>query len=136
MNLKTNGLPKWVRFRAAAYLRGKGLSMGVPSLIDGPLFPILAHEGTAFNINMGMATQSHVIGDDLSIFANNSFDNVVTVSSNPKIAELLNKLKPTGHLIVLGEYKPRGVWQTKEDIYIDGVHVQIYRRLAGNSDII
>ena len=136
MNSKTKTLPKWVRFRAAAYLRGKGLSMGVPSLIDGSLFPILAHEGTAFNINMGDATQSHVVGHDLTIFNNNSFDNVVTVANNPDITELINKLKYSGHLIVLGEYRPRGAWQTKEDIYIDGVHVQVYKRLLGKSDII
>jgi ADP-heptose:LPS heptosyltransferase len=134
MNSKTNTLPKWVRFRAAAYLRGKGLSMGVPSLIDGPLFPILAHEGTAFNISMGEAAQSHVVGTDLSIFNNNSFDNVVTKSSNSNINDLITKLKYNGHLIVFGEYRPKGSWQTKEDIYIDGVHLQIYKKLHGKSD--
>lgn len=136
MNSKTNTLPKWVRFRAAAYLRGKGLSMGVPSLIDGPLFPSLAHEGTAFNISMSATTQSHVMGNDLSIFTNNSFDNIVTKADNPKIVELITKLKPLGHLIVLGEYRPKGSWQLKEDIYIDGVMIQIYKKIYGKSDVI
>jgi len=136
MNLKTNTLPKWVRFRAAAYLRGKGLSMGVPSLIDGPLFPILAHEGTAFNINMSEATQSHVVGNDLSIFTNNSFDNVVTKADNPSILDLITKLKIGGHLITIGEYRPKGSWQTKENIYIDGTMLQVYKKLYGKSDIV
>lgn len=137
MNLQNSGLPKWVRFRAAAYLRGKGLSMGVPSLIDGPLFPILAHDGTAFNINMGEATQSHVLGNDLSIFTLQSFDNVVTVANNPKLHELTIKLKYGGHLIVIGgEIKPCGTWQMKESVYVDGLMLQVLKKLHGKADVV
>lgn len=130
-------LPKWVRYRAAAYLKGKGLSLGVPSLIDGPIFPILAHEGSTFELNVGPEPQRHVVGDDLSIFVDNGFDHVVGLNQHPKLDELLKKLKVGGHLTLLGDsviQNPRGSWQLKEQDVVDNLYIAIYKKLAGNDN--
>ena len=136
----TNGLPKWVRYRAAAYLRGKGLSLGVPSLIDGPLFPILAHEGTAFELKVDPAPHSHVVGDDLSIFADGKFNHVVTTPSHPKLNEVAAKLMVGGHLILISpedkDLQVKGPWRIKEMVEQDGLHVVVLKRLAGSTNIL
>ncbi len=141
MILKTNELPKWVRYRAAGYLRGKGLSLGVPSLIDKQsLFPILAHEGSAFELSVGAPySPSMVTGDDLSIFTKESFDHVVTYSNHPKTNELITKLKVGGHFISIGDNTivvPSGVWQIKPGHVIDNISVSIFKKLSGKDDIV
>lgn len=135
----TNKLPKWVRYRAAAYLRGKGLSMGVPSLIDGPLFPILAHEGQTYEISMGPEPQRHIVGEDLSVFNNDSFDHIVGQNNHNKLPELINKLKLGGHMIIVGDSviaPPLGMWQIKEQEAIDNVYISVYKKLVGRGNVI
>lgn len=127
-------LPKWVRYRAASYLRGRGLSLGVPSLIDGPLFPILAHEGTTYDIRVGTEPTTTVVNNDLGAFTDNYFDHIVVTAKHNNQSELEQKLRLGGHLVIIGHGHPTaGTWQAKEDVTEGDITVKIYKKVAGQS---
>lgn len=134
-------LPKWLRYAAAAYMKGKGISLGIPNLIDGPLFPQLAHEGTAFELSVGSATLSHVTGESLEIFAPNVFDHIVVGVGHPKLSQAIDKLMLGGHLIQIGPAQlqfdvPYGTWVQKIDTHEGEWRIRILKRVGTNETVI
>lgn len=97
------------------------------------MFPILAHDGTAYNINIDAKPTTTVVNNDLSVFANGVFDYAVVVADHPKQAELERKLTPTGHLVIIGEGRPVvGGWIHKDSTTHDDLTVNIYKRTTGD----
>lgn len=117
----------WVRFRAAAYLSGRGVSFGCG---NDPIVPHQALDGDKYSLNADIFKypQVDICGLDFSILAKDSLDHVfIGPRDNPPIKELVSKLKIGGHLILyvihadqeaIRKHLPDlGQWQEK-DTYI------------------
>jgi ADP-heptose:LPS heptosyltransferase len=106
MNTPTKINSKWVRFRSAVYLRGKGLSFGA-----GPdhIFPDLAMDGDKFSIAIDSVRYANLdaISRNADFIAAQSLDHVfigprlVDIPDPAKLVKALSdKLKIGGHLII------------------------------------
>ncbi len=115
---------RWVRFRAGAYLRGRGLSWGTS---QDPIFPMQALDVDKFSLNIDIVkTQfTDVFGQNLDIFAKDSMDHIfVGAREKAPFQALVSKLKLGGHLVVHAvnadpelirkAIEPLGIWKEKD----------------------
>lgn len=95
---------KWVLYRSAAYLRGRGMTFG------SPLLPAAAINPDVYSVSISLLKSAGIsgVGEDFSIFADNSLDHVlvtpmIAACHNPaaSLKEMCRKLKVGGHLITL-----------------------------------
>src|SRR5579863_8823903 len=93
----------WARFRAVAYLRGRGLSFGVG---PDPICPDLAKDMGKYSLNVDFQRVQNVdiVDGDFGVIARSSLDHVfignrLTQFTNPDqlIKNLVEKLKEGGH---------------------------------------
>lgn len=148
---------KWALFRAAAYLRGRGVTFG------SPLVPHEAVNSKIYSVVVGLVRAPGVAGLDekFDIFAHQSLDHVLVTpmfaaahDHKELLRELTSKLKIGGHLVLLTDTEPRspempylppdtlegwlgemGRWQRKVR-HIEGkFSLQIYKRLEGKKGI-
>ena len=134
----------WARFRAVAYLRGRGLSLGVGS---DPICPDMAKDMGKYSLNVDFQRLNGVdiVDQDFSIIAKSSLDHVfignrINQFTNPDvlIKTLVEKLKEGGHLVVYlveGELhekiadflKACGYWQEKAVYHRDTQMLGIWK---------
>lgn len=118
---------RWIRFRAAAYLGGRGLSFGCG---NDPLVPQQALDAGKYSVNIDVFKYPHtdVCDTNLDMFRKDSMDHIfVGARENPPLNQMVEKLRPGGHLILHSvEGDPEairksigalGQWQEK-DTYI------------------
>lgn len=131
---------RWIRYRSAAYLGGRGLSWGTA---HDPIVPIQAIDGDKYSINVDVikSNQTDICGTNLDIIANASMDHVfIGTRENPPINELIRKLKIGGHLVIHGvETTPetiralvgtQGQWQEKDTYIRDNQFLGIWKLLG------
>jgi ADP-heptose:LPS heptosyltransferase len=103
--IPNSNTPHWIRFRAVAYLRDRGLSFGVGT----DLFPRQALAPGKFSLNMDLLPNPAVAVCDgrVDLFQDDAFDHVVVgpalgVCPDPagQMKQLVSKLKLRGHLVV------------------------------------
>jgi len=120
---------RWIRFRAAAYLGGRGLSFGCG---NDPIVPQQALDPEKYSINIDTMKHQHtdVLSVKLDFIRKESMDHVfIGARENPPIKDLIEKLRVGGHVIIHAvEGDPDlcrqalaqlGQWQEK-DTYIRG----------------
>lgn len=131
MNPTTNKIvdSRWIRFRAAAYLGGRGLSFGCG---NDPIVPQQALDPEKYSINLDVMKHAHtnVCSLNYDFIKKESMDHVfIGARENPPVKDLVEKLRPGGHVIVHAvESDPEqfrtllgqlGQWQEK-DTYVRG----------------
>lgn len=103
-------VPHWVRFRAVAYLRDRGLSFGLGT----DLFPKKAIAPGKFSLNMDLLPNPNIAVCDgrMDLFQDNSFDHVAVgpalgLCPDPagQLKLLVSKLKMRGHLVIYMPHK-------------------------------
>lgn len=133
---------RWIRFRAAAYLGGRGLSFGCG---NDPIVPqqALDPEKYSLNIDVFKYPQTDACTTNLDFIKRESMDHVfIGARQNPPIAALIDKLRVGGHVVihavdgdpakcreVLGSL---GQWQEK-DTYVRGDQFLGIWKLVGRS---
>lgn len=140
---------RWVRYRAAAYLRGRGFSFGV-----NDIFPSQAQALGKYCVNCDdtKAPSVAVCDGGFAVLTPASFDYAFLgpkIHAHPRAAELVEeaakRIKPEGHLLIHlrnPETDPRqwlerwGRWQTKMDMVRDGMRMGVYKRLTGRKEIL
>lgn len=91
---------RWIRFRAAAYLGGKGISYGCG---NDPIVPQLALDAGKYSINIDQFKYPHtdVCDNDISFIKSDSMDHVfVGAREGAPTKDLISKLKVGGHLVL------------------------------------
>lgn len=103
--IPNSNVPHWVRFRAVAYLRDRGLSFGLGT----DLFPRKATAQGKYSLNVDILPSPNVAVCDgkVDVFVDDSFDHVavgpalgMTPDPARQLKELVSKLKLRGHLVV------------------------------------
>ena len=149
-------VPHWVRFRAIAYLRDRGLSFGVGT----DLFPRKAVAPGKFSLCMDIMPNPNIAVCDgrVDVFQDNSFDHVAVGPSlglcpDPagQLKSLVSKLKMRGHLVIyMPEKNPNpqarfhfasqtlldlvgstGAWKTKVNMIRDGEMLLVLKKIPG-----
>jgi len=121
---------KWVRYRSAAYLGGRGASWGCA---NDPIVPKQAidHGKYSLNVDVLKAQETNLCDTNLDIIANNSLDHIfVGARENPPLKSMVSKLKLGGHCVIhavpgdpaiIRDYlKDMGKWQEKDTYVRDG----------------
>lgn len=131
---------RWIRFRAAAYMGGRGLSYGCG---NDPLVPQQALDAGKYSLNVDILKYpgTDVCDKDLTIFRKESMDHIfVGARENPPIGEMVEKLRIGGHLVlhaVSGDpAKVRelvgslGEWQEKDTYVRENQFLGIWKLLG------
>lgn len=149
---------RWALFRAAAYLRGRGVTFG------SPLVPQEAISSKIYSICIGLVKAGGVAGldEELDIFAYQSLDHVLVTpmisaahDHQKMLKDLASKVKLGGHFVMLTDIKPRspevadvppdtlenwlgeaGRWQCKLRHEEGTFSLRIYKRLEGRKGVI
>lgn len=124
---------QWVKYRAVAYFRGKGVSWGAGP--DSPV-PRESKAPGVFCINAG--PQKHplidICSDNLDFIKNESLDYLFIGMNHQRqrIDDLIAKVKPYGHLIVHTKSEetivPKGGWLLKDTYERNEQKLTIYKR--------
>ena len=130
---------KWVRFRSACYLNGRGISWGTA---NDPIVPKQAidHGKYSLNVDVLKAQETNLCDTNLDIIANNSLDHIfVGARENPPLKSMVSKLKLGGHCVIhavpgdptiIRDYlKDMGKWQEKDTYVRDGQFLGIWKLL-------
>lgn len=131
---------QWVRWRAAAYLGGKGLSWGCG---NDPIVPQQAIDGGKYslNIDVAKAAGTDICDTDISILTKDSMDHVfVGPREGAPVKDLISKLKIGGHLVYYGvDLDPEilrkslaelGYWQEKDTYIRENQFLGIWKLLG------
>lgn len=134
----------WVRYRAIAYLKGRGLSFGAG---PDPIVPKHSLDQGKYSLNFDVVRGPGVdaVDQDLSVIAARSLDHIfigprVDEVGPPEelLASLVSKLREGGHLVV-HRLRPKpldvaklGLWQAKDSYLREGQSLAIYK-LVGAS---
>jgi ADP-heptose:LPS heptosyltransferase len=154
--IPNSSVPHWVRFRAVAYLRDRGLSFGVGT----DLFPRKAIAPGKFSLNMDLMPNPNLAICDgrVDLFQDDAFDHVVVgpalglcPSPEAQLRQLVSKLKMRGHLVLyMPEKNPSpdtrfnftsqglldllstsGAWKLKINITRDGDTLIVAKKIPG-----
>ena len=131
---------KWVRYRAASALSGRGLSFGCG---HDPIVPKQALDDGKYCINMDVMKTPNVdiCGLDASIIQNRSLDFVfVGARDNAPLRDLIQKLRLYGHLVIhqnstdlealRASITHLGKWQEKDTYVRDGQTLGIWKLIG------
>lgn len=130
----------WVRFRAAAYLGGRGIAWGCG---NDPIVPQQAIDGNKYSLNIDVAKAggTDICGTDVSILAKDSMDHLfIGPREGAPVRELVSKLKIGSHLIFYGidldpaalraQIASLGYWQEKDTYLRENQFLGIWKLLG------
>lgn len=156
LKIPNSSVPHWVRFRAVAYLRDRGMSFGIGT----DLFPKKALAPGKFSLNVDLLPNPNTAMCDgrVDVFQDNAFDHVAVgpalgLCPNPEaqLRQIVAKLKLRGHIILympekndhpdvrfnftasglLDLLSTTGAWKLKANITRDGETLIIAKKIPG-----